>query len=108
MKTSVLEHFHNKIRNCFYLLDFGKTDNSARADPTDLIDNFARLIHDAILTGREMVGAGGLEPPAFALSERRSNQLSYAPFAISTIRIWWRQQDLNLRPPACKAGALAS
>ena len=26
-----------------------------------------------------MVGPGGVEPPTFALSERRSNQLSYGP-----------------------------
>ena len=26
-----------------------------------------------------MVGAGGLEPPTYALSERRANQLCHAP-----------------------------
>ncbi len=27
----------------------------------------------------KMVGAGGLEPPTFSMSRKRSNQLSYAP-----------------------------
>ncbi len=29
-----------------------------------------------------MVGLGGLEPPTFALSEQRSNHLSYKPLNI--------------------------
>ena len=37
-----------------------------------------------------MVGLGGLEPPTFALSEQRSNHLSYKPD-------WWEEKDLNLR-----------
>lgn len=29
-----------------------------------------------------MVGLGGVEPPTFALSEQRSNHLSYKPYTI--------------------------
>ena len=48
-----------------------------------------------------MVGAPGLEPGTSSLSEKRSNQLSYAPGSI-----WWSRRDSNPRHPACKAGAL--
>ncbi len=49
-----------------------------------------------------MVGAPGLEPGTSSLSEKRSNQLSYAPAG----NIWWSRRDSNPRHPACKAGAL--
>ena len=48
-----------------------------------------------------MVGAPGLEPGTSSLSEKRSNQLSYAPAGT-----WWSRRDSNPRHPACKAGAL--
>src|SRR5690606_35735514 len=53
----------------------------------------------------EMVGLGGLEPPASPLSGVRSNHLSYRP-SIASARKWWSQSGSNRRPPACKAGAL--
>ena len=56
--------------------------------------------HGKCLSG--MVGAPGLEPGTSSLSEKRSNQLSYAPAG----NIWWSRRDSNPRHPACKAGAL--
>ena len=57
-------------------------------------------------------GATGLEPATSDVTGRRSNQLNYAPanklrdYRTSWTANKWAQQDLNLRPPACKAGAL--
>jgi hypothetical protein len=57
-------------------------------------------------------GATGLEPATSDVTGRRSNQLNYTPanelrdYRTSPIPGKWAQQDLNLRPPACKAGAL--
>ena len=53
----------------------------------------------------ELVGLGGLEPPASPLSGVRSNHLSYRPKSQSRTE-WWSQSGSNRRPPACKAGAL--
>ncbi len=53
----------------------------------------------------ELVGLGGLEPPASPLSGVRSNHLSYRPKSEPGKR-WWSQSGSNRRPPACKAGAL--
>jgi hypothetical protein len=56
-------------------------------------------------------GATGLEPATSDVTGRRSNQLNYAPanklrdYRTSRAPSKWAQQDLNLRPPACKAGA---
>ena len=36
------------------------------------------------------------------------NQLNYVPGLITGLPNWWAVQDSNLRPPACKAGALTS
>ncbi len=43
----------------------------------------------------------GLEPTTFWATTRRSNQLSYTHHLT-----WYALEDLNLRPPAPKAGAL--
>jgi hypothetical protein len=48
----------------------------------------------------------GLEPTTFAVTGRRSNQLSYS--AKTGIRRlgWWARLGSNQRPPACEADAL--
>jgi hypothetical protein len=59
-------------------------------------------------------GATGLEPATSGVTGRHSNQLNYAPATSPDNRTsqlcllynQWAQQVLNLRPPACKAGAL--
>ena len=53
----------------------------------------------------ELVGLGGLEPPASPLSGVRSNHLSYRPKSRARL-VWWSLSGSNRRPPACKAGAL--
>ena len=53
----------------------------------------------------EVVGLGGLEPPASPLSGVRSNHLSYRPKSRARL-VWWSLSGSNRRPPACKAGAL--
>jgi hypothetical protein len=52
----------------------------------------------------ELVGLGGLEPPASPLSGVRSNHLSYRPN--NAAARWWSLSGSNRPPPACKAGAL--
>ena len=44
----------------------------------------------------------GLEPATYGLEGHRSSQLSYS----RTFASWSGRKDLNLRPPAPKAGAL--
>jgi hypothetical protein len=56
----------------------------------------------------EMAGTTGLEPAASAVTGQRSNQLNYVPGFSTECHRWWAVQDSNLRPPACKAGALTS
>ena len=53
----------------------------------------------------DVVGLGGLEPPASPLSGVRSNHLSYRPKSRARL-VWWSLSGSNRRPPACKAGAL--
>ena len=53
----------------------------------------------------QVVGLGGLEPPASPLSGVRSNHLSYRPTKVEC-EDWWSLSGSNRRPPACKAGAL--
>ena len=60
-----------------------------------------RAVQDGGGENYGMVGAPGLEPGTSSLSEKRSNQLSYAPAGT-----WWSRRDSNPRHPACKAGAL--
>jgi hypothetical protein len=57
---------------------------------------------------KRMAGTTGLEPAASAVTGQRSNQLNYVPGLQPESPIWWAVQDSNLRPPACKAGALTS
>ena len=54
-----------------------------------------------------MAGTTGLEPAASAVTGQRSNQLNYVP-AVGNAHRWWAVQGSNLRPPACKAGALTN
>ena len=51
-----------------------------------------------------MAGVTRLELATSCVTGRHSNQLSYTPIYI--FFKWCSQQDLNLWPPACKAGAL--
>ena len=44
----------------------------------------------------------GFEPATYGLEGHRSSQLSYS----RTFASWSGRKDLNLRPPAPKAGAL--
>jgi hypothetical protein len=73
-----------------------------------------------------MAGSTGLEPAASAVTGQRSNQLNYDPAlcagcaealspsglatgeSIPLLNGWWAVRDSNLRPPACKAGALTN
>ena len=67
-----------------------------------------------------MAGTTGLEPAASAVTGQRSNQLNYVPAvgklakrriaknAAMPTELWWAVQGSNLRPPACKAGALTN
>ena len=63
-------------------------------------------------SGGDLVGRGGVEPPASRLSGVRSNHLSYRPWRSPDLRrsrrrqAWWSLPGSNRRPPACKAGAL--
>ena len=50
--------------------------------------------------GRDSVG---FKPTA----GQRSNQLNYVPAGENAYK-WWAVQGSNLRPPACKAGALTN
>ena len=56
---------------------------------------------------KEMAGTTRLELATSAVTGQRSNQLNYVP-AVRNYGEWWAVQDSNLRPPACKAGALTS
>ncbi len=46
-----------------------------------------------------VAGPTRLELATSGVTGQRSNQLNYSP-------VWWAMQGSNLRPPACKAGAL--
>ncbi len=48
----------------------------------------------------------GLEPTTFAVTGRRSNQLSYSAKAGTAGLGWWARLGSNQRPPACEADAL--
>ena len=58
---------------------------------------------DALVT---MATLMGLEPTTFAVTGRRSNQLSYSARNDRQLRRWWARLGLNQRPPACEADAL--
>ena len=70
------------------------------------INKLARRASRELL--KKMAGTTGLEPAASAVTGQRSNQLNYVPGLITGLPNWWAVQDSNLRPPACKAGALTS
>src|ERR1700676_383426 len=75
--------------------------------------NVHLLVYHAILSKVElsllerMAGTTRLELATSAVTEQRSNQLNYVP-AEGDARGWWAVQGSNLRPPACKAGALTN
>ncbi len=48
----------------------------------------------------------GLEPTTFAVTGRRSNQLSYSAKTGVAGSAWWARLGSNQRPPACEADAL--
>ena len=48
----------------------------------------------------------GLEPTTFAVTGRRSNQLSYSAKTGVNRPAWWARLGSNQRPPACEADAL--
>ena len=50
-------------------------------DTYEEIDNLITK-RKAIKLYIRLVGLGGLEPPTFALSEQRSNHLSYKPYSV--------------------------
>ncbi len=50
---------------------------------------------------KRVAGPTGIEPATSGLTGQRSNQAELRPHLL-----WWAVQDLNLWPPACKAGAL--
>jgi hypothetical protein len=54
-----------------------------------------------------MAGTTRLELATSAVTGQRSNQLNYVP-AEGLLLGWWAVQGSNLRPPACKAGALTN
>jgi hypothetical protein len=58
---------------------------------------------DALAT---MATLMGLEPTTFAVTGRRSNQLSYSAKTGNTDSAWWARLGSNQRPPACEADAL--
>ena len=53
-----------------------------------------------------MAGPTGLEPATSGVTGRRSNRLNYDPISLPLNGTWWAKEVSNLRPPACKAGAL--
>ena len=89
------------------------------------------VLNGCLLCYRRLVGTSGFEPPTSRLSGVRSNHLSYAPISsggdeedrtpdplrarqvLSQLSYgpnfykWSGRQDLNLRPPGPKPGALA-
>src|SRR5574337_1909760 len=53
-----------------------------------------------------VAGPTGLEPATSGVTGRRSNRLNYDPERAMVSHCWWAKEVSNLRPPACKAGAL--
>jgi hypothetical protein len=79
----------------------------ARALPTELPWPDGRRAHRSLaMRSTKMATLMGLEPTTFAVTGRRSNQLSYS--AKTGIRRlgWWARLGSNQRPPACEADAL--
>ena len=75
-----------------------------------------KAIHSTALNGfneirpsalERMAGTTRLELATSAVTGQRSNQLNYVP-AVRNFNGWWAVQGSNLRPPACKAGALTN
>lgn len=61
-----------------------------------------RLNHLAMPRKLLMVRLAGFEPAVSCLRSRSLNQTWPQPL------IWWPPKDLNLEPPVCRTGALAS
>ena len=57
---------------------------------------------------KRMAGTTRLELATSAVTGQRSNQLNYVPAVVHVTSGWWAVQGSNLRPPACKAGALTN
>src|ERR1019366_10767389 len=57
---------------------------------------------------KRMAGTTRLELATSAVTGQRSNQLNYVPTFLYGMPDWWAVQRSNLRPPACKAGALTN
>jgi hypothetical protein len=69
--------------------------------------------HGEIAPGRQLVSPLShylVTPRETQGSENQRQSLSLFPFSpqASDSKTWWAVQDSNLRPPACKAGALTS
>ena len=88
-----------------------KAQKRRETRPFRALDGFNE-IRLTLLEG--MAGTTGLEPAASAVTGQRSNQLNYVPaegkqrHELCAAHEWWAVQGSNLRPPACKAGALTN
>ena len=113
-------------RECF----LRKKDAGALCRFVDVTGGRVNRARDCFI---KLAGTTGLEPAASAVTGQRSNQLNYVPASwsagsgsrihrvarllaqhqrrspsVTDAHPWWAVQDSNLRPPACKAGALTS
>ena len=66
------------------------------------------IVENGISVLERMAGTTRLELATSAVTGQRSNQLNYVPAGLAVTNGWWAVQGSNLRPPACKAGALTN